>query len=142
MRIMKKIGLPIMILHLVLVFGYLAPTKHVHEVWKYWSVVYCFPMWNMSVQLFAPVADSYATWYVENEQCNWEPVIFVEQTGSYVETRLQNRIGEFISYDYTKELRDKQLRIACPTSEVFMLVKSNMNGTADTSVMVLPVLTK
>lgn len=140
MRILKKASLPIMLLHLVLVFGYLAPTKHVHEVWKYWSVVYSFPMWNLSVQLFAPVADSYATWYTENDQCKWEPVIFVEQTGSYVETRLQNRIGEFISYDYTAELRNKQLRMACPTNEVFLLVKTKMNGKPDSSIMVLTLM--
>lgn len=135
---MKKMGLPFMLLHLVLIFGYLAPTKHIHEVWKYWSVMYCFPMWNFSANLFAPVADSYIKWYVEQDDCTWQPVEFVSPTGTYIAVRLQNRIGEFISYDYTKSLRDRQLNIARPKAETFKLVRYYVDGRSDTSLIVIP----
>lgn len=137
---MKKIGILIIFMHLFLVFCYLAPRKAIHGVLTYWGTVYCFPMWHMSAQLFAPAGESYVEWFVENEQCEWQPLAFVPQRGHAIEKRLQFRIGQFIAYDQGGAFREEQLRLSAPLASSFRRVKYFHNGTSDTLTWVLPKL--
>lgn len=136
--IKRYIGLTVVIVHLVLIFGYISPVNAILGVWKYWSVRYCYPFLDLRVNLFTPVSNSYARWFVEKEDCTWEPVKFVEQDGSYISMRLQERLSDFLCFKKLESIRNDQLRISCPKADSFKIVRYYYDGNSDTSFFVIP----
>jgi hypothetical protein len=134
----RVIGGALISVHLLMVVCYLTPYRLMNEVLTYWGTIYCFPMWHMSAQLFAPAGESYAEWSYETDACDWEPLHFLEQRGFPIEKNLQFRISQLIAYHRKGVQRNEQLCLAAPTADAFRLIKINHSTAPDTTFFTIP----
>ena len=132
MNWLKKIGMGLAVLHLLIMFVYLSPTAWLSKQFVYWSTVYAFPMWHMSAKLFSPMADSYVYWEFEDDWNCWRKLDFVPDNYYRINQRLNFKIGQFMAYENGHLYTDKQLRLSKPQIYHFRYIKVFLNGRRDT----------